>query len=472
MGITRELAHFVAITPSTAIPLEVRRHTVRTFVNWVACALGGAQDPTVLTALNALRPFIGKPQATLIGHGEKIDILNAALLNAIGSHVLDFDDTHLETLVHPSGPVFAALLALAHYQPISGHDFIDAAVLGIEAECRIALGLGKAHYDIGWHVTGTAGVCGAALAVGRALKLDARQMSWALGIAATQAAGLREMFGSMCKSLHAGRAAQNGLSAALMAQAGFTSSEQSLEALRGMARVMSTEPQLTRVLRDLGSVWETSANTFKPYACGLVIHPIIDACRDIAEQGIEADQISEVMLHVHPLVTELTGKPTPTTVLEAKFSVFHCAASTLIDGTSRHTHFSLEKVNHPTVAALRERVRVQIYDTMRPDEARVVVTLKDGSQREAYVAHARGSLQRPLSEQELSEKFRALALESLPRDRIEVVLEQCWAVDSTANMASLGDCLIVESNAFDDEPSRFMTMLQSLADCQVPEKKG
>jgi len=443
MSITRELAQFVTVTPSSAIPIDVRRHTVRTFVNWVACALGGAHDPTVLAALHALEPFMGEPQATLIGHARKVDVLHAALLNAIGSHVLDFDDTHLETLVHPSGPVLAALLALAQYQPISGKDFIDAAVLGIEAECRIALGLGKAHYDAGWHVTGTAGVCGAAVAAGRALGLDVRGMAWALGIAATQAAGLREMFGSMCKSLHAGRAAQNGLSAALMAQAGFTSSEQSLEAPRGMTRVMSSRPDPERILRDLGSVWETSANAFKPYACGLVIHPVIDACRDIAGQGTDADAIDEVMLHVHPLVTELTGKPTPTTGLEAKFSVFHCAASTLIDGTSRHTHFSLANVTDPRIAALREQVRVQVHDDMRPDEARVVVKLRDGSQREAYVAHALGSLQRPMSEDDLSEKFRALAAESLPSERIETVLRQCWTIDEVADVASLGDSLAV-----------------------------
>lgn len=442
MRITRELAQFVAATPSTAIPADVRQHTVRTMVNWVACALGGANDPTVLAARSAVQPFMGSPRATLIGHVGKVDVLHAALLNAVSSHVLDFDDTHMETLVHPSGPVLAALLALAQHQPIAGKDFIDAAVLGIEAECRIALGLGKAHYDAGWHVTGTAGVCGAAVAAGRALGLDTRGMAWALGIAATQASGLREMFGSMCKSLHAGRAAQNGLSAALMAQAGFTSSEQALEAPRGMARVMSSQPDLARILQDLGSVWETSANTFKPYACGLVIHPVIDACRDIAGQGVAADAIAEVVLHVHPLVVELTGKPSPKTGLEAKFSVFHCAAATLIDGTSRHSHFSEACVADPRMAVLRDRVRVQVQDDMRPDAARVIVVLRDGSRREAYVAHALGSLQRPMSEDDLSAKFRALAVESMPAGRIEIVLQQCWAIEACPDIAALADTLV------------------------------
>jgi len=441
MRITRELAEFVAATPSAAIPADVRRHMARTLVNWVGCALGGAHDPAVTAARDALRPFMGPPRATLIGHADKVDVLHAALLNAISSHVLDFDDTHLETLVHPSGPVLAALLALAQHRPISGRAFIDAAVLGVEAECRIALGLGKAHYDAGWHVTGTAGVCGAAVAAGRALGLDARRMAWALGIAATQAAGLREMFGSMCKSLHAGRAAQNGLSAALMAQAGFTSSEQALEAPRGMARVMSGQPDLGRIPQGLGTTWETLANTFKPYACGLVTHPVIDACRELAGQGVAPDDIVEIVLHVHPLVVELTGKPSPATGLEAKFSVFHCAAATLLDGTSRHSHFSQACVADARIAALRDRVRAQVQDQMRADEARVIVALRDGSRREAYVAHARGSLARPMSEDDLSGKFRALAAEALPADRIEPALRQCWAIESSADVAALADAL-------------------------------
>lgn len=214
MGITERLARFVVETASDAIPVRVRREAVRSLVNWGGCAIGGARHPAVAAALQALNPFVGTGHASVLGRSERTDALHAALFNGISSHVLDFDDTHPGTLVHPSGPVLSALLALAQYQPISGKDFLDAIVMGIETECRVALVTDKAHYDIGWHVTGTAGGFGAAAACGRALKLNTQQMTWALGIAATQAAGLREMFGSMCKSLHPGKAAQNGLGAA------------------------------------------------------------------------------------------------------------------------------------------------------------------------------------------------------------------------------------------------------------------
>lgn len=441
MRITHELADFVVSTPAESIPDEVRRHVVRTMVNWVACALGGAHDPTVLIARTASEPFFGTPRATVIGHPDKVDGLHAALLNAISSHVLDFDDTHLETLVHPSGPVLGALLALAQQQPLSGKDFITAVTMGIEAECRIGIGLGRAHYDAGWHITSTAGVCGAAIAVGRALKLTTVQMVHAIGIAATQASGLREMFGSMCKSLHCGKAAQNGLSAALMAHAGFTSSDRPLEAPRGMAHVMSTQPDLERILAGLGEIWETSANTFKPYACGLVIHPFIDACRELAGQGLALDTIEEVVLEVHPLVVELTGKRDPANGLQAKFSVVHCAAATLVDGNNKLSHFSDTGVQDARIAALRDRVRLEVQQDMRPDEARAIVVLSDGTEHEAHIAHALGSLERPMSEADLSEKFHTLAEDVLKPDEARAVLQQLWEIEACADVADVAEAL-------------------------------
>jgi len=308
MGTTEALASFITTFDGTKIPEPVRAIAVRSLVNWAGCALGGARHPALLNAMSAMRPFIGAPQASVIGRNERVDALNAALFNGISSHVLDFDDTHMATLVHPSGPVLSALLALAEYHPIDGNTFVEAIIFGIEVECRIALGVCPAHYDIGWHVTGTVGGFGAAAAVGRALKLDAKQMAWALGIAATQAAGLREVFGTMCKSLHPGRAAQSGLSAALMAQAGFTSSLRAIEAPRGFAHVLSTEQHFEKMTEGLGTVWHTLENSFKPYACGLVIHPIIDGCLTLRQQyQFSSDDVVQIDLKVHPLVLELTG---------------------------------------------------------------------------------------------------------------------------------------------------------------------
>jgi len=208
--VTRLLAAYVVHARADDLPAPVRTEACRTLLNWAGCAVGGAQQATVDIAVRALRPFSGPAQASLLGRPERMDALHAALLNGIRSHVLDFDDTHLKTVIHPAGPVASAILALAETRPVSGRDFLHALVLGAEVECRIGNAVYPAHYDRGWHITGTTGVFRAAAASGRLLGLSEQQMRWAFGLAATQPVGLREMFGTMTKSFHPGRAAQNG----------------------------------------------------------------------------------------------------------------------------------------------------------------------------------------------------------------------------------------------------------------------
>jgi 2-methylcitrate dehydratase PrpD len=442
MGITQNLARFIIETTSADIPSNVRHEAVRSLVNWSGCALGGSAHPAVSAAITALTPFAGTGRANVLGRTECFDALHAALFNGISSHVLDFDDTHPGTLVHPSGPVISALLALAQHIPIRGKDFLDAIVMGIETECRVAQAADKAHYDIGWHVTGTAGVFGAAAACGRALKLDSQQMTWALGIAATQAAGLREMFGSMCKSLHPGKAAQNGLSAALMAQAGFTSSTQAIEGPRGFAKVMSSEPHEELLLAEIGTRWETLNNTYKPYACGLVIHPIIDACVAAHASGkiVPAD-IETITLYANPLVLELTGKTKPITGLEGKFSVVHAAAMALIEGCSLSSHFTDAAVQRQDVITVRDRIKVQSVKNLRVDEARAVFTLRNGTSVEHIIEYALGSLARPMSDEDLSKKFLQLANKALSQKDAERALHYCWTAENQASAADIAEAL-------------------------------
>src|SRR3954447_14829576 len=243
--------------------------------------------------------------------------MHAPFLNGVSSHIFDFDDTHLKTVIHPAGPVASAILALAERQPVSGRDFLNAIVLGIETELRIGNAVYPNHYDVGWHITGTAGVFGAAAAAGRLMGLDEQQMVWALGLAASQPVGLRESFGSMNKSFNPGRAAANGLFAAILAGKGFTSSDGMIEAKRGWANTISTKQDYAEILDGLGTRYEADLNTYKPFACGIVLHPAIDAAVQLRnENGLKADQIERVELRVHPLVLELTGKKTPQVGLE------------------------------------------------------------------------------------------------------------------------------------------------------------
>ena len=325
--VTRTLARWVIQSRADDLPAAVREEATRTFLNWVGCAVGASHDETVGIAITALSPFAGQGQATVLGRKERLDVMNAALMNGISSHVFDYDDTHLRTIIHPAGPVASALQALSEYHPISGRDFLHALTLGVEVECRIGNAVYPAHYDAGWHITGTVGPFGAAAAAGKILGLNEQQMTWALGLAAVQPVGLKEMFGSMTKSFHPGRAAQNGLVAAFLAAKNFTSSDHGLEAKTGWANVLSTARNWDEITSKLGQSYQISLNTYKPFACGVVIHPAIDGCIQLRNQyHLTADQIDKVELRVHPLVLELTGKKTPHTGLEGKFSVYYASA--------------------------------------------------------------------------------------------------------------------------------------------------
>jgi 2-methylcitrate dehydratase PrpD len=438
--VTRILAEYVASASPDQLPEAVRKEATRTFVNWLGCAIGGCRHEAVAAALAALSPFSGPGTASVLGRAERLDPLHASLINGISSHVFDFDDTHLRTVIHPAGPLASALLAYAQHTPVSGRDFINALVLGAEVSCRIGNAVFPEHYDVGWHITGSTGSLGAAAAIGKLLGLDAERMCWALGIAASQPVGLREQFGSMTKSFHPGRAAQNGMTAALMAAKGYTASEQSLEAKRGWLNVVSTRHSSQEITEGLGRRYEILANTYKPFACGIVLHPSIDACMQLhAQGGFKIGDIHEVALRVHPLVLELTGKTKPRDGLEGKFSVYHAAAVALTEGDGGERQFSDRAVNDPQIIALRQKVRAVIDTNLAPDAAHLTVTLVDGSKLECDVPHAIGSLARPMTDQDLERKFTGLAAEHLKPAAIEHLLSLCWKIETLDAVSKIAE---------------------------------
>ena len=444
--VTRTLARYVVESQYAEIPPALLHEAKRALLNWLGCAIGTARHETVERALAAIAPFAGSPQAALLGRRERIDILNAAFLNGVSSHVLDFDDTH-ERAVHPSAPVYPALLAFGEWRGIGGKQLLHAFVLGVEVECRIALSVFPEHYDRGWHITATAGVFGAAAAMGKLLGLTPQQMTWALGIAATQSSGLREMFGTMCKSFHPGQAARNGMAAALLAARDFTSSEQGIEAARGFAHVMSTRFEPEIITRDLGARYELARNMYKPYPCGLVIHAVIDGCLELrALHGIAPADVARVDLGVDPMVLELTGKLTPRTGLEGKFSVYHAAAVALIRGAAGEAQFSDEAVCDAAVVALRERVSATLDPTLGSYlAAHVKVVLRDGTVLERHVPHALGTLARPMSDADLESKFRALVEPILAPERIDALIACCWNADALADVGVIGRAATVSA---------------------------
>jgi len=445
---TLALARFVANSRRDDVPPSVVHEAKRAMLNWVGCAVGASRHETVNRALAALMPFVGPAQATLLGRHERVDILHAALVNGMASHTFDFDDTHLRTVIHPAGPVASAILALAEFAPVTGSDFLHAFVLGVEVECRIGNAVYPSHYDIGWHITGTTGVFGAAAAAGKLLGLSETQLVWALGIAATQAAGLREMFGSMCKPLHPGVAARNGLAAAFLARQDFTSSAVGIEGKRGFANVLATERNFDAITAHLGETWELSENTYKPFACGIVIHPVIDGCIQLRnEHRINPEDVERIDVAVHPLVLELTGKTRPAVGLEGKFSVFHCAAVAIIDGAVGEAQFSDERVIDPRVTALRDRVRAVVDPATHEDAADVRVTLRDGTVLHRRVEHAIGSLARPMRDADLEAKFRGLCAPVLDAAAVDALVRETWRLDSMASAGALAPMTVPRQKA-------------------------
>ncbi len=429
--VTRRLARYVLGLKYDALPAAVTKEARRTLLNWMGCAIGGSRHETVEIAIGALSPFFGAPRASVLGRRERTDMLHAALFNGISSHVFDFDDTHLKTVIHPAGPVVSAILALSEDRPVSGREFIAAMVAGIETECRIGSAVYPAHYDRGWHITGTAGVFGAAAATGTLLGLSEQQMVWALGLAATQPVGLREMFGSMTKSFHPGRAAQNGMTAALLAQRNFTSTEVGIEGKNAWANVLSTTHDYRHITEGLGTRYELLLNTYKPFACGIVIHPTIDACILLRNQyRLEADQIARIDLSVHPLVLELTGQKTPQTGLETKFSVYFAAALAIVVGAAGARDFSDDNARNPTIAGLRDRVTATVDSTIGPEQVGAVITLRDGRRLTTFIEHVVGSLERPMTDADLEAKFRGLTDGVLSAEQTQQAIGLCWQVDA------------------------------------------
>ena len=435
--ITQTLAKFISSHPSKGWDASVDHEAHRTFMNWVGCAIGAAQHESVQATLAAMQEFQTAEQASILGRSEKVDMASAALINGISSHTFDFDDTHLKTIIHPAGPIASAILALGEKIGSSGRDLIDALVIGIDVSCRIGNAMYPNHYDRGWHITGSTGTVGAAAACARLLKLSEHQTTMALGIAASQPIGFREQFGTMTKPFHPGGAAKAGLTSALMAKHGFTASLKALEAPRGMIQTVSTKYDWSEISNELGERFEISLNTYKPFACGIVIHPSIDACVQLRNQGVTADNLERLELKAHSLVLELTGKKTPKDGLEGKFSVYHGCACGIVYGQATEDQYHDEVVQSPEMVALRAKVVATVDNSIDEASADVTAILKDGKKIHVFVEHAIGSVKNPMTDQHLNQKFSNLSIPVIGESQTSSLIAKCWDLKNLQHIPDL-----------------------------------
>ena len=446
--VTATLADFIVDARFEDLPPAVRKEAARTLVNWVGGCVGGASHEALETIWRAVGPFSGPSRATVLGSARRTDPLTAALLNGASGAVLDFDDTHLRTVIHPASPIAPAILALSQHMPVTGAAFLHALVIGIEVACKIGNGISPDHYRHGWHITGTCGVIGAAAACAKLLGLDGQQTRWALSAAATQAAGLREMFGGMARILHAGRAAQNGLSAALFAREGLVSSDAGIEAETGFAKVLSRRHDWAEMTEGLGERWETLENTYKPFATGIVAHPAIDGCIRLRRaHGLTAEEIARIEVGVNPIALMLTDNPEPSTALEARLSIQHVCATGIVHGAAGVAELTDETIGRPETVALRGLVEAHSDDDLERDQARVRIETRDGRVFETFVEHAYGSLENPMTDADLDAKVRTLSEPVLGADRTGRLITLCRGVTELRSAAAIAEAGEADSPA-------------------------
>ena len=438
--VSSRLAEFARDMHWPDLPTAVQREAVRAFLNWVGCTVGGARTESAERAIRGLNAMSGPGATPVLGRAERLQPADAALANCLASAADTFDDTHLSTITHPTGPVAAAILALADARRIAGRDLLLALAIGIEIECRIsaaitAPGSGASQ---GWYITGVSGGIGAAAAAARILNATQVELLAALGLAASQAGGLRATHGSMAIAFVPGFAARNGLTAAQLAAAGFTCGDAVIEGRNGLLPVLAPQAEAGTILRDLGSRFEMLGNAYKPYPCGIVIHPSIDACLELARHRPAPEAIEAVDLAVHADALALCWRKLPATTLEAQVSLFHWAAAALVRGAAGLDEGDASAIADPRIRALQDRMQARVDPALASGQARAEVRLRDGTVLRAEVAQATGSLERPMSDEQLAEKFRMLACRRLGAAQLERLLQECWHLPDSGDAGEIG----------------------------------
>jgi 2-methylcitrate dehydratase PrpD len=438
IGASAVLADFAARLTFTDLPDDVVHQAKRALIDHIGVAVAAAGHPSVEAMLRVADRLTGPGPHTVLGRSETLTMPYAALVNGFAAHLLDYDDTFNpgDTTVHGSAPVWPVVFALAETASRTGADALTAFVSGFETECRLGRAAGDAHYEIGWHVTGTVGHVGAAAAAGRMLNLAPAVLNQALGSAGTQAAGLKAVYGTDGKPLHAGKAAMDGLLSATMAAEGLTSSTEIMEGRRGFLAVMSPDPDPGKLIEGLGERWHLLANGYKAYPSGSLTHPAIDAVLSLrAQHDFTPTDVKRVRAMVNSKAATVTGKVDPRTGLDAKFSLVHGVAVALLAPRPRLDHFTDEAAVDRDIAGMRELVDVVSDGATGKRSAAVTVELADGRTVTAHVEANRGTPDNPLSDDDLSAKFTDNAAPRLGSDPAARLLRECWAVDTAANFA-------------------------------------
>lgn len=438
---SQSIANYVFESSGNEMSPLVLHEAKRSLMNYFSVAFAAGKDETISKAIAVLGRFSANHDASILGRNLNTDILNAAALNAMAANVFDFDDTHIPTIIHPTAPVAAAILALSQTQRVSGNDFLHALILGMEIECRIGAVISPSHYSRGWHITSTCGVFGSAIAAGKLLKLTAQQLNWALGSASAQASGLVETLGTMSKSMSVGNAARNGLLSAILAADDFSGPEFPLDGERGFLKVFGENPKIEGLVDGLGSKWEILNNTYKPYPCGVVLNPVIQACLELHNYfdnlGVDAQGIEYIELTGNPLLRERTDRPNIRMGRESQVSAQHAVGVCLLRGKAGLLEFSDDAVADPQVAAIGKKVRFIDDASMSVDAVKISFKTQNKDAVVIQIDHAKGSLKDSLTDSDLEQKLCELAAYGKPGYQSRPLIDQIWAIEKLDDVGQL-----------------------------------
>jgi 2-methylcitrate dehydratase PrpD len=438
MNHTERLARFISECKYAWLPNDVVAGVKRCFLDWIGVTLGATGDDGAKILLGVVQGHGGKRQASIFGSRARTTMLQAALVNGTMSHALDYDDAHNVVRTHPSAPLVPALFAVAEYFQLPGKELITAFVAGYETTVRIGRALGKEYYERGWHATSVLGRFGAAAGTARLLRLPPDKTAVALGLAATQAGGLRDVFGTMGKAFHAGKAASDGLFAAILAKEGFTAPGDMLEEKKAFSEVLSREYNPELIVKGLGMEYGVGEVNFKPYAACLLVHPVVDAVLAIrTDHRPDPDQIEKIDIRVAPLNLKVTGDFNPQTGFEAKFSLPMAGAMALVFGNVNHSLFTHSVVHDPSVRRLMGVMQAASDASMDENEAVVSIVMKNGQRYSSHITAPKGNPGNPMTFVELASKVRDLSAQVLTPKAVERVVHTVTCLEELGNTAKL-----------------------------------
>ncbi|HEX5494347.1 MAG TPA: MmgE/PrpD family protein [Mycobacteriales bacterium] len=429
---TGELARFGASLAENGLPADVVHCAKRALIDWIAAALAGSREPAAARLQQVIAAVATDEVATIVGTERMTSAPFAALANGYASHLQDFDDVFnpVQTTVHLGSCVWPVVMALSQVRRLPGAGAVASFVAGFETGARVGCAAGLAHYESSWQVTGTAGHLASAAAGARALGLPGEAATHALGMAAAQASGIREIYGSDTKALQPGKAAMDGVLAALLAEAGFTSRDTALEGERGLLGAISPSPDADLLVDGLGVRWHLLDNGHKLYPSASLSHPAVDAATAMARRPeFRADEVASVEARMLPFAAAVTSVVHPRPGSDAKFSAPHCLAVALLTGRLGLDDFGEGRVSDPDVTALRGRIGVIGDPAVGKRAAVLTATLRDGTVLREEVEQNRGTPGNRLSDAELEAKFVQVAEPRIGAAAASAVLNHCWDLD-------------------------------------------